>query len=273
MPLRAVVGRQAAFSVLRPCLPEDHSRQSSADQLAGTLAPRLASRGRILDLGCGDGASVDFFRALLPGFDWVGLDVADSPEARTRTRGDAAFLVFDGTSIPTADSAFDLVFSRQVLEHVRHPDTLVREVARVLAPGGYFLGSVAYLEPYHSFSIFNLTPYGLWRVLGEAGLTILELRPGVDGPSLMVRQLLGRPRVLGKLFRQSPWNLLLGVAAAAFRLGQPERNYLKLQFAGHVCFLARKRAHPEHRTGGYGAKTTEDDAGGESSATGGRASR
>ena len=72
------------------------------------------------------------------------------------------------------------MFSRQVFEHVRHPDALMREVARVLKPGGVFFGSVAYLEPYHSRSIFNFTPYGLMTVLGNAGLRLSELRPGID---------------------------------------------------------------------------------------------
>ena len=56
-----------------------------------------------------------------------------SPEARERTRHDARFETFDGVSMPFDDGSFDLVYCKQVLEHVRHPEPLLAEVRRVLA--------------------------------------------------------------------------------------------------------------------------------------------
>ena len=62
------------------------------------------------------------------------------------------------------------MFCKQVLEHVERPHELVADVARVLRPGGAFAGSTSQLEPYHSRSTGNYTPYGLQRLLTHAGL-------------------------------------------------------------------------------------------------------
>ena len=59
---------------------------------------------------------------------------------------------------PTA--AFELVYCKQVLEHVRRPEPLLAEVRRVLVPGGWFAGSTSQLELYHSLSMWNYTPFG-----------------------------------------------------------------------------------------------------------------
>lgn len=74
--------------------------------------------------------------------------------------------------MPFDDGTFDVVFCRQVLEHVRHPDDVIAEVSRILRPGGIFVGSVSQLEPYHNHSIFNWTSYGVVSVFEAYGLTV-----------------------------------------------------------------------------------------------------
>jgi hypothetical protein len=65
-------------------------------------------------------------------------------------------------------------------EHVRHPEELLSDIARVLRPGGQSIGSTSQLEPYHSLSLWNYTPYG-FRVLVEgAGLKLDKIRPSID---------------------------------------------------------------------------------------------
>ena len=99
----------------------------------------------------------------------MGLDLPSSPEVDARARADAEFVTFDGERLPFGDGEFELVFCKQVLEHVRRPEPLLAEVARVLEPGGHFVGSTSQLEPYHSLSVTNFTPYGLARLMGENG--------------------------------------------------------------------------------------------------------
>ena len=169
-------------------IPSDHSRPVIADDYAGRLRAR-----RVLDVGCGAGDSVDLFRSVVPDVQWVGADIASSPEVATRTRTDAEFVTFDGRRLPFDDAAFELVFCKQVLEHVEHPREFVAEAARVVGPGGHFAGSTSQLEGFHSRSTFNWTPYGFTRVAEDAGLEVLELRPVIDGFTLVAWQALNLP--------------------------------------------------------------------------------
>jgi len=167
---------------------------------------------------------------------------------------------------------------------VRHPEPLMREIRRVLKPGGRFIGSVSQLEPFHSNSYWNFTWFGFATIAVEAGLSLVEMRPGVDGVTLTLRNLFLRGlRTRSRSFRayfdrDSPLNLLIGQLLAKEGLdaadvaelerlkgflsdrfpaqelmrdyvprpgaGLREVNALKLQYAGHICFEF-KRPRPD----------------------------
>ncbi len=78
------------------------------------------------------------------------------------------------------------------------------------------------------------------RVFEEAGLDVLELRPGVDGPTLMIRQMFMGAGFPEFCFRFSPLNLSIGLLGRILGLRHQHINFLKLQFAGHVGFSARR---------------------------------
>jgi SAM-dependent methyltransferase len=90
----------------------------------------------VLDLGCGDGhfALVAFAHKLD-----VGLDPWEGPLREARAR-DAYRIVThaDGARMPFPDAHFATVISNSVLEHIPDVEPVVREVARVLQPGGAF---------------------------------------------------------------------------------------------------------------------------------------
>ncbi len=196
----------------------------------------------MLDLGCGAGDSVEQFRSVNPGVRWVGVDLARSPEVELRTRTDAEFRTFDGRSIPEEDGAVDVVYCKQVLEHVEDQRPLLADVARVLRPGGLLLGSTSQLEPYHSLSVGNITPYGLSRMLEHVSLELTELRPGIDGLTLTLHRALGMPALTRRYWaRESPPNRLIGLAARARRLDTRRANAIKLLLCGQFAFVAR---HP-----------------------------
>ncbi|HSC87204.1 MAG TPA: class I SAM-dependent methyltransferase, partial [Polyangiaceae bacterium] len=167
---------------------------------------RTASPGRILDLGCGTGRSRPQLERVVPHLEWHGTDIADSNEVLERREIHPRITTYDGVHLPYPDAHFRVVYSHQVFEHVRYPDQLLAEVLRILEPGGHFIGSVAYLEPYHSRSFFNFTPYGMLTVLEDAGFNEVRLAPGNDGIVLIFRSML-RPlaRIQPKLFRVRPW--------------------------------------------------------------------
>ena len=180
------------------------------------------------------------FRARDPRVQWIGIDVPGSPEAQGRTREDARFETFDGVSMPFEDGAFELVYCKQVLEHVRDPEPLLAEVFRVLVPGGWFAGSTSQLEPYHSLSLWNYTPLGFAQLAEDAGLTVLEVRPGIDALALIAYRLLGRRRIFDRWFgRRSPLNWAIDAYGRARRLSPSAINATKLVFCGQFAFLAR----------------------------------
>lgn len=94
---------------------------------------------RILDVGCGAG----YLLACLERWydaDLIGGDVAGSYVRYAADSLDRANVVrFDGTRLPFRAGTFDVVFSLQVVEHVRRPERLVAEAARVLRPRGLFV--------------------------------------------------------------------------------------------------------------------------------------
>jgi SAM-dependent methyltransferase len=224
-------------------IPRDHSRQVVADDYAGRYLSRRGrpAAPRVMDLGCGQGDSVDLFRGLDPAVRWVGVDLERSPEVDERARDDAEFVTFDGITLPFEDASFDLVYCKQVLEHVRHPDPLIREVGRVLAQGGWFAGSTSQLEAFHSRSIFNHTPYGLTRLIEESGMRVIELRPVIDGLTLVAWRALGLPSFFYRWWgpRESPLNRVIELAGRTGRLDPRTRNQVKLTLSGQFAFLAR----------------------------------
>lgn len=222
-------------------VPTDHARQWHAHRYVEDAVGRPASGPwRVLDLGCGRGDSVDLFRLRDPAVDWVGLDIEGSAEVGERTRSDVTFATFDGIAMPFEDASVDTVYCKQVLEHVRDPAPLCREVARVLAPGGWFVGSTSQLEPYHSRSVWNYTAVGLAGLLERAGLHVVELRPSMDGLTLITRRGLNGPQCFLRWWsRESPLNKAIALAGRAVRASPAQVNAAKLVFAGQFCFAAR----------------------------------
>lgn len=223
---------------LGPWLPERRAPQAQAED----LIPLLAAAGpAILDLGCGAGGSVDHFRGVRPDVAWVGADVASSPEVAERRRTDASFVTFDGVHLPLGDGSIDAVYCKQVLEHVRAPAPLLADVARVLRPGGLLGGSTSQLEPFHSLSTANPTPYGLRLLLEEAGLELLELRAGIDGLALILNRGVGMRRFTQRWWGvESPLNRAIGLYGRARRIDGRQVNAIRLLFCGQFTFLARR---------------------------------
>jgi len=113
----------------------------------GSLFVRMLGRylgevpRRVLDVGCGTGSNVlrlgRFGRV-------VGLDPSGEALSycRDRLAGRGALTGGVMSSLPFGASSFDLVTAFDVLEHDADPAACVREVHRVLAPGGWFFASV-----------------------------------------------------------------------------------------------------------------------------------
>lgn len=230
------------YDYLKESIPSDTSAQSSGVAVVKRLVAEGHKAKKVLDLGCGIGKSVDLFSEVLPKAEWVGVDIEESPEVCARSREDAKFITYNGVDLPFPDKQFGMIYSHQVFEHVRHPEALLAEVRRVLTDDGVFVGQTSHLEPYHSYSIFNFTPYG-WKVICEsAGLELIELRPSIDGISLTKRSYLGRPSEFNRWFTsESPLNREIEEKGEAEGLSHRLRNFRKLQYCGQFAFVCCRK--------------------------------
>ncbi len=152
MPAADIAERKRAFyDRMRPApIPIDRGR------LARRWSPR---DGRLLDIGCGPG---NHLHHLAPNANTaIGVDV-DLPTleiARRRIEApNVSLLRYDGTRLPFAANAFDVVTTLDVLEHVSNRPALVGEIARVLRPGGSWIVSVP-----HRGALRWLSPENLAR--------------------------------------------------------------------------------------------------------------
>ena len=212
-------------------------RRSAEDFIPALLAPRPGAT--VVDLGCGRGESVDAFRAADPTVRWIGVEVGDS---EYETRADVELRIFDGVALPFEDASVDLVFSKQVLEHVERPHELIADVARVLKPGGVFAGSTSHLEPYHGRSTLNLTPYGLLRLLDDLRARARDDHAGDRRPDAVRAPAAARPAVLRPLLGAALAVQHRSSTASARVTGwdAEDRNALKLLFCGQYSFVARR---------------------------------
>lgn len=232
---------QNIYNYLKSALPSDHSKQVNAQMVLKSYISEGYNPEKVLDFGCGDGRSYDFFKKSLPDSNWCGVDIEISPEVDSRTRTDATFISYDGKNLPFDDESYDLVYSHQVLEHVRYPDVVLKEIRRVLQKGGLFIGQTSQFEPYHSYSIWNFTIYGFKRLIEDAGLRLIEIRPSIDGFTLMERTYKGRPPEYSKYFsEESPVNKEIDQSATLKKKSHQIINHRKLQICGQFCFVVTK---------------------------------
>jgi 2-polyprenyl-6-hydroxyphenyl methylase / 3-demethylubiquinone-9 3-methyltransferase len=107
-----------------------------------TSASQPDPRGlTLLDVGCGGGLLAEEFAGL--GCQVTGLDPSeaslDTAREHARQAGlEIAYQSGVGEHLPFADASFDIVICCDVLEHVNDLEQVIKEIARVLKPGGHF---------------------------------------------------------------------------------------------------------------------------------------
>jgi len=198
----------------------------------------LNSISSILDLGCGTGSAYEHLRTVFPQISYRGVDIGESPEVDRRERVDLKFDQYDGLTLPYEDGSFDAIYCKQVLEHVRYPDVVIKEASRVLKDGGYFFGSVSQLEPYHSHSVFNWTAFGIISVFEDYNLVVSDIHPGIDGITLTLRRIFVLDKFNAFFSNESVFNHY--IEKQYLSTSVQARLYEKIVCAGHLIFIARK---------------------------------
>lgn len=170
---------------------DDYSSRCAA--LLAEFADAPFAGLKILDIGCGRGELVWRLRGL--GARAFGVEVEPRYVASGKILNatfDDQFPVLDlaspGAPFPYPDNSFDLVVSFQVLEHVSDLDSLAREVARVLRPGGTTLhvlpAKYRLIEPHYGLPFVHWLPKANVRKRAIAAMLAVGLAakvlPGHD---------------------------------------------------------------------------------------------
>ncbi len=134
-----VGGRPAPGSVEFHAGPLERFREVEARQVRPWLTPGC----RLLDIGAGSGYQSRLFHEY--GCDVTAIDVEVDHDASLFWPVQR----FDGIRLPFGDRSFDVVFTSNVMEHVREPTRLLREIGRVVKPDG---------------RVIHIVPSASWRV-------------------------------------------------------------------------------------------------------------
>jgi SAM-dependent methyltransferase len=164
-----------------------------------------SSRGRLLDVGCGNGA----FLAKMRDLGWEVVGVEPDPKAARVAREDFGVAVFQGRleEAGLSDGSLDTITMHHVIEHISDPVDVLRECYRIVKPSGILVIVTPNLNalgrhlmgiswrgwevPRH-FTLF--TPGALRACVEEAGFHVRTLRTVIRS----ARWIWAASRLMGK---------------------------------------------------------------------------
>lgn len=131
-----------------------------------SFVPKAEREGALmLDLSCGDGSAEAVFKDT--GYVYIGMDFESMN----------APVLGDIHALPLRDASIDFVLAVGALERAQHPEVVIREIARVLKPGGTLIGTCAFLEPFKHDSYHHFSILGVWSLLRFGGFKVEHLAP------------------------------------------------------------------------------------------------
>lgn len=128
------------------------------------------SAARVLELGP-DHLPSTFARVTNdPDITWDTADIGEAGRSSQLT-----YVMPDEYTVPVGPGEYDIVFSGQVIEHVRRPWTWMRELARVCRKDGLVITINPVSWPYHEAPIdcWRIYPEGMRALCEEAGLEVI----------------------------------------------------------------------------------------------------
>jgi SAM-dependent methyltransferase len=104
----------------------------------------------LVDLGCGGGEFTERVAARVGAGRVIGVELIEPLAAAAEARGIEVRRADLADPLPFEDGSIDVVHSNQVIEHLPGTDQFMREIRRVLAPGGYAVVSTNNLASLHN---------------------------------------------------------------------------------------------------------------------------
>ena len=208
--------------------------ETAIDDALASFVSSLLNDARVLDAGAGERVHAKYF----PRQRYIAVDLAVGDSTWDYGKLDA---IADLTALPFPDATFDASINIVTLEHVQEPACALREIARVLAPGGRLLLIVPHEWEVHQspHDYFRYTRHGVEYLLRRAGFGEFTITPVGGYFRLLARRLFN-----GLQFFPGPWFLLAAIFLVPPALVLPwfdsldrDRNFT----LGYIC-TARKRS-------------------------------
>jgi ubiquinone/menaquinone biosynthesis C-methylase UbiE len=157
---------------------------------------------RVLEVGCGLGT--DGARFAKAGANYTGIDLTQAAVDLAKQRFDlfqlpGTFGIADAERLDFPDNSFDLVYSHGVLHHTPDTAAAVREIHRVLRPGGQAMVMLYHRNSYnYRVNISLLRRAGVHLLRWKAGVNVVHLLTGEPEEALLEhkRQLQAQPEYL-----------------------------------------------------------------------------
>jgi SAM-dependent methyltransferase len=143
---------------------------------------RRHASGRLLDCGCGDVPYYGFYRDLVK--ETVCIDWTLSKHEHTHVDQEVDL----NGPLPFGAERFDTVLLADVLEHIAEPWALMREVKRVLSPGGKTIMMVPFLYGLHEqpHDSYRYTEFAVRKLCEDASMELLELEAYGGLPDVLI---------------------------------------------------------------------------------------
>lgn len=145
------------------------------DRAHDAILSALPEGALMVETGCGGGQMRGW--AAARGLRYIGTDIATTRVHDWLQAHGGPDVLCDAHVLPLRDGVADAVYAAAVWEHLAFPAVAAAEAARVLRPGGWCLGSMSFLEPWHDESYAHMTPWGVHMTLRLAGLSPLFIWP------------------------------------------------------------------------------------------------
>lgn len=146
------------------------SRKHLFEKIEGFSKNNIENK-KILDVGCG----LKPYQNLFATNNYIGIDIKDGGHNDQDKNVDK---FFNGQNIPCTENQFDIAICTQVLEHVLHPNVLLKEIHRVLKKDGILFLSMPFVWDEHEtpYDFRRFTSFAHKRMFKKYNFRILSLQ-------------------------------------------------------------------------------------------------